>query len=99
MNIFEKFYDETEKANVRFVGFSTEDIRYDFGIVYSHMFFGKPLVICMQTGRSALLDSEDLEDLDHLRQAFHLESIIQAKSLADFLKEAIPSIPLNTQYD
>jgi hypothetical protein len=51
MNLFEKLYDEYEKVKVRFVGFTTKDTRYDFGIVYTNMFFGKPLVICMQTGR------------------------------------------------
>jgi hypothetical protein len=56
MEFFEKLYDEHENAKVRFIGFTTESTRYDFGIIYTNMFFGKPLVVCMQTGRSTLLD-------------------------------------------
>ena len=67
MSIFEKLYDEDENVKVRFVGFTTERTRYDFGIVYTNLFFGKPLVVCMQTGRSALLDPSDLADKEYLQ--------------------------------
>ncbi|MEH7522835.1 SAV0927 family protein, partial [Bacillus sp. JJ1503] len=50
MDLFEKLYDEHENVKVRFVGFTTELTRYDFGIVFTNLFFGKPLVVCMQTG-------------------------------------------------
>jgi hypothetical protein len=99
MNLFDKLYDENENVNVRFVGFTTEEIRYDFGIVYTNMFFGKPLVICMQTGRSTLLDLKDLDDLDYLRKVFRIDTTEQASNLADFFREAIPIIPFETQYE
>ena len=73
MTIFEKLYDEDENVKVRFVGFVTENTRYDFGIVYTNLFFGKPLVVCMQTGRSTLLDAKDLEDIDYLQSVFKVE--------------------------
>lgn len=95
----EKIYDETERVNVRFVGFITSDYRYDFGIVFTHLFFGKPLVICMQTGRTVLLDIKDLEDTDFLKKVFRIDSTQQASELAEFLKEAIPTIPFETQYE
>ncbi|MEH7572660.1 DUF3055 domain-containing protein, partial [Cytobacillus firmus] len=62
----------------RFVGFTTESTRYDFGIVYTNLFFSKPLVICMQTGRSTLLDPKDLEDIEYLQKAFKLDLYEQA---------------------
>lgn len=99
MELFEKFYDEQEKVQVRFVGFATNDARYDFGMIYTDMFFGKPLVVCMQTGRSTLLDSQDLEDIDHIQNIFHIESREQAEDLVEFFKEAIPSSPFQPQYD
>lgn len=97
--VVEKFYDESERVNVRFVGFMTDDSRYDFGIVYTHMFFGKPLVICMQTGRSTLLDAKDLEDLEHLQKLFRIPSKTQASELAQSLKDTFPFIPFETQYE
>ena len=66
MEIFEKLYDEDENVKVRFIGFTTELARYDFGIIYTNVFFGKPLVVCMQTGRSTLLDPGDLNDTEYL---------------------------------
>jgi len=78
MGLFEKLYDEHEKVQVRFIGFTTEETRYDFGIVYTNMFFGKPLIVCMQTGRSALLDPSDLDNIEYLQKAFHIKEVNQA---------------------
>jgi hypothetical protein len=99
MNLFERLYDEQEIVKVRFVGFTTDDFRYDFGLVYTNMFFGKPLVICMQTGRSALLDPQDIQDLDHLQQIFRIRTLREAEDLAEFFKETLPTITLETQYE
>ncbi len=99
MELYQRLYDEQEHVKTRFVGFTTEDVRYDFGIVHTTMFFGKPLVICMQTGRSALLDSSDLHDLDHLCRAFKLKSLDEAKVLAMFFEEALPTSFESVQYE
>ncbi|RFU71112.1 DUF3055 domain-containing protein [Peribacillus saganii] len=99
MELFDKLYDEQEKVKVRFVGFTTGDIRFDFGIVYSNMFFGKPLVICMQTGRSTLLEQKDTEDTEHLMDVFKLKDKKHAKDLAEFFSEALPEIPFQAQYE
>jgi hypothetical protein len=100
MDLFEKLYDEHERVGVRFVGFTTEHARFDFGIIYTNMFFGKPLVVCMQTGRSTLLDTHDIEDIEHLQQVFRIPDKDQAADLADFFRESIPYIPsLEAQYD
>lgn len=99
MEVFEKFYDEHEKVQVRFVGFSTHDVRYDFGIVYTNLFFGKPLVVCMQTGRSTLLDSKDILDADHLQKTFCIKEKEQVNDLIEFFQEAIPATPFNPQYE
>lgn len=98
MELFDKLYDEDENVKVRFVGFATEYARYDFGIVYTNLFFGKPLVVCMQTGRSSLLDPEDLGDIDYLKTVFNMENNKQAEDLAEFFREALPSLPFEPQY-
>ncbi|UII57252.1 DUF3055 domain-containing protein [Cytobacillus spongiae] len=99
MELFDKLYDEQEHVKVRFVGFTTDDTRYDFGIVYTNMFFGKPLVVCMQTGRSALLDPKDLEDVEYLQTTFRIQNSKQAIDLAEFFSGELPSIPFETQYE
>jgi len=99
MELFGKLYDESEKVKVRFIGFTTESTRFDFGIVYTNLFFGKPLVVCMQTGRSALLDHKDLEDSEYLKSAFNITDDQQAADLIEFFQGAIPGIPFEPQYD
>jgi Protein of unknown function (DUF3055) len=98
MSIFEKLYDEDENVKVRFIGFTTELTRYDFGIVYTNLFFGKPLVVCMQTGRSALLDPKDLEDIEYLQITFKINDFQEAADLAEFFSETLPSMPFEPQY-
>jgi hypothetical protein len=99
LEYFDKLYDDTENVKARFVGFTTEDVRYDFGIIHTNMFFGKPLVICMQTGRSTLLDADDIRNLEFLRSAFHIQSLKEAEDLSLFFEESITFTPLTTQYE
>jgi len=99
MELFNHLYDEYENVKVRFVGFTTNDTRYDFGIIYTNMFFGKPLIVCMQTGRSSLLEQKDLEDLEHLQSTFKISTLEQAKDLAEFFMEELPEVPFQSQYD
>jgi hypothetical protein len=99
MGLFEKLYDEHEKVQVRFVGFTTDATRYDFGIVHTNMFFGKPLIVCMQTGRSALLDPTDLDNIEYLQKAFHIKDTAQATDLAEFFKSELPIMPFEPQYE
>lgn len=99
MNLFEKLYDEIEDVKVRFVGFTTDQARYDFGIVFTNLFFGKPLVVCMQTGRSTLLDPKDLEDKAYLQKVFKMDTYHQAEDLSEFFKIVLPSPSFETQYE
>ncbi|WP_096199191.1 DUF3055 domain-containing protein [Bacillus sp. FJAT-45350] len=98
MNLFERLYDEQENVKVQFTGFTTDEARYDFGIVYTNMFFGKPLVVCMQTGRSALLCADDITNPEHLQNAFHIKERKEAEDLALFFEKALPSMPREPQY-
>ncbi|WP_149454256.1 DUF3055 domain-containing protein [Pasteuria penetrans] len=83
-------YDESETVRVRFVGFATEGRRYDLGLIYTHMFFNHPLVICMQTRRSSLLSKDDLENIETIRHIFHLDSLEEAADVASFLSGQLP---------
>lgn len=98
MNGFDHLYDESEKAKVRFVGFVSDTARYDFGIVYTNKFFGKPLVTCLQTGRSTLMCSEDAYRLDLIQQAFNINSEEEAQQLSDFFQHNLPSVKFESQY-
>lgn len=96
--MFDRLYDITENTQVSFTGYASETARYDFAVVYTDSFFGKPLVICMQTGRSALLCEHDLENLDYLQRMFSIASHSQAEELSLFLKQRIPAVSVLEQY-
>ncbi|WP_124727745.1 DUF3055 domain-containing protein [Staphylospora marina] len=99
MSWYDRLYDESEKAKVRFVGFLSEHGRYDFGIVYTRMFFGKPLVVCMQTGRSSLLSLTDAENLEYLQKTFNLGSKEEAEEVSLFLKANLPTESLEAELE
>lgn len=99
MEHYDHLYEESENANVRFLGFVSEGTRHDFGIVFTHKFYGKPLVICMQTGQSTLLSSEDAVSPGYLQKIFRLDSESEAEALAQFFQEYLPTVPLEeSQY-
>nr|WP_175475860.1 DUF3055 domain-containing protein [Evansella caseinilytica] len=97
--MYEQLYDETERVNVRFIGITTENVRYDFGIMYTNMFFGKPLITCMQTGRSFLMCAEDAKDIEHLRKVFKLTDHKEAEAISEFLAVTLPYTSLEVQYN
>lgn len=95
--MFERLYDASEQANIQFVGYASDRARYDFGIVYTSAFFGKPLIICMQTNRSSLLDYDDLDNVLYLQRAFHLAPA-EADEVSSFLKQLLPTMHVKEQY-
>jgi len=98
MERYDNLYDVSETAKVRFLGFVSGHTRHDFGIVFTHRFYGKPLVICMQTGQSTVLSSEDASNPPILQKMFRLKSLTEAEALAHFFEEHLPSMPFADQY-
>ncbi|GIP32860.1 DUF3055 domain-containing protein [Paenibacillus sp. J2TS4] len=95
--MFDKLYEEVERATVHFIGYASETTRYDFAIVYTEHFFGKPLVLCMQTGKSTLLCLDDVNNLEHLQTHFGVK-LDEAEELSSFFHERLPAVGLHDQY-
>ncbi|MFC5703508.1 DUF3055 domain-containing protein [Cohnella faecalis] len=96
--MFESLYDVLEASNVNFVGCVSDESRFDFAIVYTSHFFGKPLVVCMQTGRSAPLCADDLRDTDILRSRFQVSDSQALEELGTLLRSRLPSLEMQDQY-
>ncbi len=96
--MFERLYDVTEQSRVNFFGYISERNRYDFAIIYTNHFFGKPLVVCMQTGKSSLLSMEDVSHLENLQKLFSIRSRDEAEELSVFLRQRLPDVPMSDQY-
>lgn len=96
--MFERLYDTLEQTQVNYIGYVSENAKYDFAIVHTSQFFGKHLVICMQTGRSALISYEDLSDHVHLKRAYNIGTMEEAQELSIFLQYRLDSMPYKEQY-
>lgn len=81
-------YDDKEQTNTRFLSFVGESQRFDLAIISSERFFGKQLVLDMQSNAFAILGPDDLKEEGYLEHAYRLTSE-QAEELKDFLEEII----------
>lgn len=96
--MLDSLYDTTETSNVNFVGCVSEGSRFDFAIVYTNQFFGKPLVICMQSGRSAPMSADDLTDAELLRSRFLVGDPQAADEIRTLLGQRLPTMQAIEQY-
>lgn len=81
-------YDEIEDTRTRFVSFMGEHQRFDLAIVNSSRYYGKQLVLDIQSNRFAIIGSDDLEEPGYIEHAYHL-STEEAEELRSFLNEII----------
>ncbi|MDQ0338170.1 hypothetical protein J2S00_000954 [Caldalkalibacillus uzonensis] len=81
-------YDETEETKTRYIGFFGEHKRYDLAVTQTDRFYGKMLVIDIQSGRSAIIGPDDLEEEGYLAHAFELTED-QAAELHELLSQII----------
>lgn len=54
--------EEKENQTVNHYCIATDDYRYDFSVVYSNHFYGKAMVISIQTGKMVLMCQDDIEN-------------------------------------
>ncbi|GAA0369314.1 DUF3055 domain-containing protein [Bacillus horti] len=81
-------YDDTEDTRTRFVGFIGDAKRFDLAITSSNRFYGKILVCDIQTGRSAIIGKDDLEEEGYLEHAYNLTEE-EAQELLNFLEQVV----------
>jgi hypothetical protein len=82
---FDYLYDATEPTSTRFVCFIGPALhRFDLALTQSNRFYGKTLVTDLQTGRTAILAADDLEQEGYLESHYGLSEEAAAE-LAEFL--------------
>jgi Protein of unknown function (DUF3055) len=77
-------YDETENTRTRFVSFMGETNRFDLAITLTDRFYGKLLVLNLQSNRFAIIGPDDLEEPGYLEHVYGL-SDEEADELRRFL--------------
>ncbi|MFC4766872.1 DUF3055 domain-containing protein [Effusibacillus consociatus] len=90
-------FDEVETTRTRHIGFITGGKRFDFTLTNSEHFYGKTIVTCLQSNRSALLDSHDIENIEYLAKFFNLTQE-DAQYLSNFLKLPLTDSLRHDQY-
>ena len=83
-------YDDTVDTKTRFVSFLGERQRFDLAIVQTDRFYGKYLVLDLQSNRFAIIGQDDLEEPGYLEHAYRLNEE-DANDLRSFLYECISS--------
>jgi len=81
-------YDDYEKTNTRFVSFMGKHSRYDLVIMKTGRFYGKSVVLNIQTNRLAILGHKDLQEEGYLEEAFQINEA-EADELREFLFASI----------
>ncbi len=79
-------YDDTVEAAVRFVSFVGERQRFDLALIETDHFYGKWLVLDLQSNRFAILGRDDLEEPGYIEHAYQLHEQ-DANDLRAFLEE------------
>lgn len=84
MEEFQYLYDDTEDTKTRFVSFVGKENRYDLVILMSGRFYGKHLVMHLQSNKFAIIGQDDLDEPGYLEEAYSL-SEAEANELRSFL--------------
>lgn len=90
LSMSERFflYDDTVDTKTRFVSFMGENHRFDLAIIQSDRYYGKQIVLDIQSNRFAIIGEDDLKEPGYLEYAFKLNDE-DAEELRDFLYELI----------
>lgn len=81
-------YDDTEQTRTRFISFMGENQRFDIAIMTTSRYYGKQLILDMQTNRFAIIGNDDLDEPGYLEYAFKM-SEEDANELRTFLYEIL----------
>jgi hypothetical protein len=81
-------YDETENTRTRFVSFVGETNRFDLAITVTDRFYGKLLVLNLQSNRFAIIGPDDLEEPGYLENVYQI-SESEANELRQFLQPLV----------
>lgn len=81
-------YNDLIDTKTRFVSFLGENSRFDLAITITDRFYGKKLVLNLQSNRFAIIGHDDLEEEGYLEHAFQITEV-EAAELSTFLMEVI----------
>lgn len=81
-------YDEVDQTKTRFVSFTGEHQRFDLALLHTDRYYGKVIVLNLQSSRFAIIGEDDLNEPGYIEHAFQL-SEDEAQELREFLYETV----------
>ncbi|AZN43922.1 DUF3055 domain-containing protein [Paenibacillus albus] len=92
MNDYDFMSDTTEDTSTRFVTFITPNLkRFDLAITSTNRFYGKKLITDLQSGRTAIVGQDDLDEEGYLEFTFKLTEE-EATDLRQFLELVVGTV-------
>ncbi|MFW5435522.1 DUF3055 domain-containing protein [Paenibacillus apiarius] len=92
MNDIDFLSDGTEETSTRFVTFIGPSMhRFDLAVTTTNRFYGKKLVMDLQSGLTAILGQDDLEEEGYLESFYRLGDE-EAEDLRHFLSMVIGAV-------
>jgi hypothetical protein len=67
-------YDETENTRTRYVSFVGNTNRFDLAITITDRFYGKFLILNLQSNRYAIIGEDDLQEPRYIESVYHISS-------------------------
>ncbi|MFC4810800.1 DUF3055 domain-containing protein [Paenibacillus sp. GCM10023250] len=84
--------DSTEQTSTRFVTFITPSLkRFDLAIMTTNRFYGKKLITDLQSGRTAIVGQDDLDEEGYLEYTYKLTEE-EAAELRQFLELVVGTV-------
>ncbi|WP_240421414.1 DUF3055 domain-containing protein [Paenibacillus periandrae] len=90
---FDLLYDSQEDTRTRFVCFVGDNSmhRFDLAITSTNRFYGKKLITDLQSGRTAVIGPDDLDEEGYLEHVYKLTEE-EAAELTNFLSMVVGTI-------
>ncbi|MCR8633409.1 DUF3055 domain-containing protein [Paenibacillus radicis (ex Xue et al. 2023)] len=89
---FDYLYDTNEETTTRFVCFVGASLhRFDLAITNTNRFYGKKLITDLQSGKTAVIGPDDLQEEGYLEHVFKI-SEEEAGELTEFLSQIVGTI-------
>lgn len=88
MSELQFLYDDIENTVTRFVTFMGRNQRFDIAITKTEKYYGKVLVLNLQSNRFAIIGRDDLEEPGYLEHVYNLNEE-DADDLRSFLNDIV----------
>jgi Protein of unknown function (DUF3055) len=90
-------HESYEESRSRFVTIVTDHSQYDLVVNYTSHFYGKALVLLVQTDRFGIFDVHEVQDYASFGRKLGVCDEEEARILSDYLEDVMPTIYTTTE--